>query len=193
MASWGALRWGSVGASRLFPGPRADWEQDTVGLRPLTTKVECPSFWSFVCLHDSWSEGLSASCFPAQSCLALCDPVDRSTSGLPALRHPWSLLTLMSIESVMPPSHLTLCHPLLLLPSVFPSIRVFTSTSALCIRWPNYRSFSFSISPSSEYSGLTSFRMVWLDILARDSKGLSRLYSNTTVQKHRFFSAQLSL
>ena len=76
-----------------------------------------------------------------------------------------SLLKLMSIESVMPPNHLILCHPLLLLPSIFPSIRVFSNESVLCIRWPKYWSFSFSISPSSEYSGLISFRMDWLDLL----------------------------
>ena len=72
----------------------------------------------------------------------------------------------MSVESVMPSNHLILCHPLLLLPFIFPSIRVFSSESALCIRWPNYWSFNFSISPSSEYSGLISFRMDWLDLLA---------------------------
>ena len=72
----------------------------------------------------------------------------------------------MSIKSVMPSNHLILCHPLLLLPSIFPSIRVFSSESALCIRWPKYWSFSFSISPSNEYSGLISFRMDWLDFLA---------------------------
>ena len=138
-----------------------------MGLRPLTTKVQYPSFWSFMCLHDSWSEGLSASCFPVvQLCLTLCDPMDCSTSGLPVLPHPWSLLKLMSIELVMPPNHLTLCHPLLLLPSIFPSIRVFTNMSALCIRWPKYWGFSFSISPSSEYSGLTSFRIDCFDRLA---------------------------
>ena len=77
-----------------------------------------------------------------------------------------SLLKLMSIESVMPSNHLILCHPLLLLPSVFPSIRVFSKESVLCIRWPKYWSFSFSISPSNKYSGLISFRMDWLDLLA---------------------------
>ena len=74
------------------------------------------------------------------------------------------LLKLMSIESVVPSNHLILCHPLLLLPSIFPSIRVFSNESVLCIRWPKYRSFSFSISPSSEYSGLISFRVDWLEI-----------------------------
>ena len=78
----------------------------------------------------------------------------------------WSLLKLMCIESVMPSNHLILCRPLLLLPSVFPSIRVFSNESVLRIRWPKYCSFSFSISPSNEYSGLISFRMDWLDLLA---------------------------
>ena len=77
-----------------------------------------------------------------------------------------SLLKFMSIESVMPSNHLIFCRPLLLLPSVFPSIRVFSNKSALCIRWPDYWSFSFSISPSSEYSGLIFFRIDWFDLLA---------------------------
>ena len=100
----------------------------------------------------------------------------------------WSLPKLMSIESVIPPNHLILCRPLLLLPSIFPSIRVFSNESALHIRWPKYWSFSFSISPSNEYSGLASFRMNWLDLL-----GVPRVFSNTTVQKHQFFSTQISL
>ena len=78
----------------------------------------------------------------------------------------WSLLKFMSIESVMPYNHLMLCHPLLLLPSIFPSIKIFSSESALHIRWPKYWSFSFNISPSNEYTGLISFRMDWLDLLA---------------------------
>ena len=78
----------------------------------------------------------------------------------------WSLLRLMSIKLVMPSNHLILCHILLLLPSIFPSIRVFSNESALCIRWPNYWSFSFSINPSNEYSRLTSFRIDWFDLLA---------------------------
>ena len=82
----------------------------------------------------------------------------------------WSLLKLMSIESVMPSNHLILCHPLLFLPSVFPSIRVFSKELALCIKWPKYRSFSFSISPSKEYSGLISFRMDWLISLQGDTQ-----------------------
>ena len=83
-----------------------------------------------------------------------------------SINNPCSLLKLMCIESVMPSSHLILCHPLLLLPSIFPSIRVFSSESVLCTRWPKDWSFSLSISPSNEYSGLISFRMDWLDLLA---------------------------
>ena len=102
-----------------------------------------------------------------------------------------SLLKLMSIQSVMPSDHL-LCHPLLLLPSILPSIRVFfSSESVLCIRWPECWSFSFSISPSNEYSGLISLELTgWISL---PYKGLSRVFSNTTVQKHQFFSTQLSL
>ena len=82
-----------------------------------------------------------------------------------SITNSWSLLKLMSIELVMPPSHLILCHPLLP-PSIFPSIRVFSNKSVLCIRWPKYWSFSFSISPFNEHLGLISFRMDWLDLLA---------------------------
>ena len=88
----------------------------------------------------------------------------------------------------MPSSHLFLCRPLLLLPPIPPSIRVFSNESTLRMRWPKYWSFSFSIIPSKEIPGLISFRMYWLDLL--QSKGLSRLFSNTTVQKHQFFSAR---
>ena len=108
-----------------------------------------------------------------------------------SLTNSWSLLKLMSIESVMPSNHLILCHPLLLLPSVFPSIRVFSNESALHIRWPKYWSFSFNISPSREHLGLISFRMDWLNLLAVQRTLKSLL--NTTVQKHHFFGAQLSL
>ena len=101
-----------------------------------------------------------------------------------------SLPKLMSIKSVMPYSHLILCHPLLFLPPIPPRIRVSSNELILCMRWPKYWSFSFNISPSSEHPGLISFRMDWLDLLA--AQGLSRVFSNTTVQKHQFFSAQLS-
>ena len=126
----------------------------------------------------------------AQSCPTLCNRMDCSTPGLLlSTTNPQSLLKLMSIESVMPSNHRILCHPLLLLSSTFPSIRVFSNELALLIRWPKY--WCFSISPSNEYSGLISFRMDWLDLLP--TKGLLRVYSNTTVQKHQFFGTQLSL
>ena len=104
-----------------------------------------------------------------------------------------SLLKLISIESVMPSSHLILRHPLPLLPSNLPQIRVFSNESVLLIRWPKYWSFSFSISPSNEYSGLISFRMDWLDLLAVPFQGTLKSLSNTTAQKHQFFGAQISL
>ena len=108
-----------------------------------------------------------------------------------SITNSWSLPKLMPIELVMPSNHLTLFCPLLLLPSVFPSIRIFANESSLRIRWPKYWSFNFNISPSNEYSGLISFRTDWLISLL--SKGLLRIFSNTTVQKHQLFSNQLSL
>ena len=101
-----------------------------------------------------------------------------------------SLLKFMSVEFMMPSNHLILCCPLLLLASIFPSIRVFSNESALHIKWPKDWSFSFSISLSNEHPALICFRMDWLDLL--QSKGLSRVFSNTTVQKHQFFCPQLS-
>jgi len=107
-----------------------------------------------------------------------------------------SLLRLRSTESMMPSNHLILCHPLLLLPSSFPSIRVFSSESALCIRWPKYWSFSFSISPFSEYSGLISFRTDWLDLLAVQGTLKSLLQHHnlkaSILQPSAFFMAQVS-
>ena len=102
-----------------------------------------------------------------------------------------SLPKLTSIESVMPSNHLILCQPLLLLPSICPSIRVFSNEIVFCIRWPKYWSFSFSISPSKEYSGLISFRMDWLDLAVQGT--LQSFFPKTIVQKHQFFGAQLSL
>ena len=94
-----------------------------------------------------------------QSCLSFCDPMDCSMPGFPVHHQLLELLKLMSIELVMPSNHLILCHPLLLLPLIFLSIRVFSKESVLCMRWPKYWSFSFSINPSNEYSGLISFRI----------------------------------
>ena len=102
----------------------------------------------------------------APSCPTLCNPMDCSNQVSLSITHLQSLLKLMAIESVRPPNHQTLCHPLLLPSSMFPSIRVFSSESVLHIRWPKYWSFSFTISPSFEFSGLIYFRMVWFVLLA---------------------------
>ena len=120
-----------------------------------------------------------------QLCLTLCGPWTAACQASLSITNSWNLLKLMSIKSVMPSNHLILCCPLLLLPSIFPSIRVFSNGSLLRIRWPKYWSFSFSISPSNEYSGLIALRTGWISLL---SNGLSRVFSNTTVQKHPFFS-----
>ena len=102
-------------------------------------------------------------CSVARSCLTLCDPMVCSMSGFPVLHYLPEFAQFMVIESAMPSKHLILCHLLLLLPSIFPSIRFFSNESTLCIRWPKYWSFSFSTSPSNEYSELISFRIEWID------------------------------
>ena len=135
---------------------------------------------SCICKHilNHWAIRAQFSSV-AQSCLTLCNHMDCSTPGFQSITNSQSLLEVMSIESVVPSNHVILCHPLLLLPSIFPSIRVFSNESVLPIRWPEYWTLTFSISPSYEYSGLISFMMDWLDLLA--------------AQGHQFFSAQLSL
>ena len=113
-----------------------------------------------------------------------------------SITNSWSILKLMSIELVMPSNHLILCRPLLLLPSILPSIRVFSNESALHIRWPKYWSFSFNISPSNEHSGLISFRMDWLDLLAVEGtlKSLLQYHSSkaSILWCSAFFIVQLS-
>ena len=132
----------------------------------------------------------------AQSCSTLCDPMDCSTPGSLSTTNSQSLLKPMSIESVMPSNHLILCCLLLLLPSIFSIIGIFSNESALHIRWPKYWSFSFSISPSKEYSGLISFRMDWLDLLAVQGTLKSLLQhhsSKASILRHSpFFIVQLS-
>ena len=118
-------------------------------------------------------------------------PHELQHTGSPCPHQLWSSPKHMSIQSVMPSNLLILCHLLLLLPSIVPSTRVFSNESALCIRWPKHWSFSFNISPSNEHPGLIAFR--WTGWMSLQSKGLSRLFSNTTFQKYQFFSAQLSL
>ena len=125
--------------------------------------------------------------------LTLCNPMDFSTPGFPVLSvtNSQSLLKLMSIMSVMPSNHLILCHPLFFPHSIFPSIRVFSTESVLRIKWPAYSSFSFIISPSNEYSGLISFRMDWLDLLAVQGTLKSLLQHHTSKASILSFSPQL--
>ena len=150
-------------------------------------------------MSSSYDPGKYSSCcvFPYLSSIQSlsrvrpCNPMDCRTLGLPV--HPQlPELTQTHVYQVGDQSNrLILCRPLLLPPSFFPSIRAFSNESVLHIRWPKYWNFSFSISPSNKYSGLISFRMDWLDLLA--VQGRSRVFTNTTIQKHQFFGAHLSL
>ena len=130
----------------------------------------------------------------AQLCPTLCDPMNCSTQACLSITNSRSSLKLMSIESVMPSSHLILCHPLLLLPPIPLSIRVYSNESTLCMRWPKYWSFSFSISPSKEIPGLISFRMDWLDLLAVQGtlKSLLQHHSSKASITNIYHSVQFS-
>jgi len=156
------------------------------------------SFETTVKLLD-WGPGRRVCCCYCSvtwSCPTLGDPTAAARQASLSFTISRSLLKLMSIESVMPSNHLIFCHLLLLLPSVFPSIRVFSNESAVCIRWPNYWSFSFSIGPSNVYSGLISFRIDWFDLLAVQGtlKSLLQHHSSKTsiLQLSVFFMVQLS-
>ena len=133
------------------------------------------------------AESLCCCCSVSKSCPTLCDPMNHSTPGLLFLTISRSLLKFMSIESVIPSDHLILCLPLLLLPSIFPTIRVFSIELAHLIKWPKF--WSFSISPFHEYLGWFPLGLTGLILL---SKGLSRVFSSTTIQKHQFFSIHSS-
>ena len=129
-------------------------------------------------------------CSVPQSCLTLCNSMNCSTSGFTVLHYLPEFVQTHSIESVMPSNHLILCRPLLLLPSIFPSTRVFSKESALHIRWPKYWSFSFSNSPSNEYPGLISFRIDWFDLLAVQGTLKSLLQhhsSKASILRHSVF------
>ena len=132
----------------------------------------------------------------AQSCPTLCDPMNRSTPGLPVHHQLPEFTQTLSIELVMSSSHLILCRPLVLLPPIPPSIRVFSNESTLCMTWPKYWSFSFSISPSNEHPGLISFRMDWLALLAVQGTLKSLLQHRSSkvsaLQHSAFFTVQLS-
>ena len=135
-------------------------------------------------------------CLVTQSFLTLCDPWTAACQASLSFTVFQNLFKFMSIDSMMPSNHLILCHPLLLLSSVFPSIRVFSNESALCIRWPKYWSFRFNISPSNEHPGLISFRMDWLDFLAVHGalKSLLQHHSSkaSILRCSAFFIVQLS-
>ena len=155
----------------------------------------------YICTHiytyDKCIRGLCFSSVQSLTCVWLSvTPWTAAHQASLSITNSRSLLKLMSIESVMPSNRLILCHPLLLLPSIFPSIKVFTNESLLCIRWPKYGSFSFSISPSNEYSGLISFRMDWLGLLAVQGTLKSLLQHHSlkapVLQHSAFFIVQLS-
>ena len=150
--------------------------------------------------HGQFSlQNIFDQCFPQQfssvqslSCVRLFEtPWPAAHQASLSITNSWSLLKLISIVSVMPSNHLILCHPLHLLPSIFPRFGVFSNESVLPIKWLKYWSFSFSISPSKEYSSLISFRMDWFDVLA--VQGTLKSLLHNAVQKHQFFGAQLFL
>ena len=145
------------------------------------------------CLCHLWF--ISFSSFQSLSCVWSATAWTAAHQASLSITNSQGLLKLMSIESVIPSNHLILCRPLLLLPSIYPSIRVFSNESVLLIRWPKYWSFSFSISPSNEYSGLISFRMDWLDLLAIQGTLKSLLQhhsSKASIPRHSaFFIVQL--
>ena len=154
--------------------------------------------WKFM---EAWGEtditlNFCCCCSVAQSCPTLCDHMDSSMPGFPVLYHLLKFAQTHVIESMMPSNYLILCCPLLLLPSIFPSIRVFSNESVLCIRWPKYWSFSISISPSNEYSRLISFRIDWFDLLAVQGtlKSLFQHHSSkaSVLGRSAFFMVQLS-
>ena len=139
------------------------------GIKHITDWSHIPGPWllsKLNSLHLADKDLYSQFSSVAQSCLTLCNPMNLSTQASLSITNSRSPPKLMPIELVMPSNHLILCHPLLLLPSIFPSIRVFSNELVLHIGWQNYWSFSFNISPSSEYPGLISFRMDWMDLLS---------------------------
>ena len=175
--------------SHLYPSHSFSISQERLIKPPVSYSVYTV-FWGDV--QNSLSGLASQSVQSLRHVLLLTTPWTAACQASLSITNSWSLLKLMSIESVMPSNHLILCHPLLLLSSIFPSIRVFSNESVLCIMWPKYWSFSFS--PSNEYSGLILFRMDWFDLLAIQEtlKYLLQQLFNT-VEKHQFFGTQLSL
>ena len=168
-------------------------EQSNIGSRFKKQRVN-PT--SVVISFEETRKLLSQFSSVTQSCQNLCSRMDYSTQTSLFITNSQSLLKLMRIETMMPSNHLILCHPLLLQPSIFPRIRIFSNKSVLCIRWPKYWSFSFNISPSNEYSGLISFGIDWFDLLAVQGilKILLQYHSSKTsiLQHSALFILQLS-
>ena len=165
----------------------------SIGVSASASVLQCSAFFMVQLSHPYMTTGKTISSVQL-SCSFIPDsmiPWIAACQASLSITNSCSLLKLMSIESVIPYNHLILCRPLLFLPSIFPSITGFSDEPVLHIRWLKYWSFSFSISPSKEYSGLISFG--WTGCISLQSKGLSRVFSNTTVQKHQFFGPQLSL
>ena len=142
----------------------------------------------YLCMKSNW---WLCCCSVCQSCQTLCSPMNCSSQTFLSFTISWSLLKLMSIDLVMSSNHLNLCHPLLLLLLIFPSIRVFSNDSVLCIRWPKDWSFSYNISPSNEHSGLISFRMDWFDLLVVQSTLKSLLQHHSSKASILWHSAFL--
>ena len=147
------------------------------------------SSWPFPAVGCSLPQ--CSSVVQSLNCVQLCNPLDCNTPGFPVPHHLSEFTQTLNIESVMPSKHLILSCSLLLMPSIFPSIRVFSSELALHIRWPKYWNFSLSISPSNEYSRL--FPLGLTGLISLLSEGLSKVIDSTTVRRHQFFSAQPSL
>ena len=166
------------------------------GLSPASRNSHTMEGGRDTCQVRGYPLGIQHCCLFSCSCLTLCDPVDCSMQAFPSFTISLSLLKLMSIESMMPSRYLILCHPFRLLPWIFPNIRVFSNESALYIRWPKYWSFSFSISPSHEDSGLISFSIDWFDLLAVQGSLKSLLQYHclkaSILQHSAFFMVQLS-
>ena len=147
-------------------------------------------------IHSGWKSVQFSSVWPLSHVWLFAAPWTASCQASLSITNSQSLLKFMSIESVMPSNHLILCHPIILLPSIFPSIRIFSNESFLCIRWPRYWSFSFSISPSNEYSWLISFRIYRFDLL--DVQGTLKSLLQHHISKpsilwcSAFFTVQLS-
>ena len=164
--------------------------------RPMSIELVMPSNHLILCRRSHLSGDEFSSVQSLSHVQLLATPWTAACQASLSITNSWSLPRLMSIELVMPSNYLILCHPLPLLPSIFPSIRVFSNESALCIKWPKYWSFSFNISPSNEHPGLISFRMDWLDLLAVQGtlKSLLQHHSSeaSILQRSAFFMVQLS-